>query len=233
MSTQTRQGYSGTGPGPITPDGCAVEHWLRLPVGPEPDIVAAAVPPGVGILELGCGVGRVTHPLLRRGFRVTAVDESPEMLAHVRGARTVCSPVESLDLGEERFDVVLLASFLVHAGDPAVRAGMLRACRRHVAEDGCVLIQREGADWHERVPRESRIGEGLVRVASAEPAGGGTSRIRVEYAYPDVTWTQTFLSYRYTEESFGRALAEAGLALDAVLTDDRTWVRALPAPLPE
>ncbi|MGP4110986.1 class I SAM-dependent methyltransferase [Streptomyces sp. 4N509B] len=229
MEQPSREGYQGSGPGEITPDGCAVEHWLRLPVGDEPDVIAAAVPPGARLLELGCGVGRVTHALLERGFAVTAVDESPQMLRHVRGARTVCAPAESLELGEERFDVVLLASFLVHNGDPAVRRGLLRTCRRYVAEGGCVLIQREGEDWHERVPREGRVGEGLVRIASADPTDTPhTSRIHVEYEYPDARWTQTFLSYRYVGDAFERALAEAGLAVERTLTPDGTWVRALP-----
>ncbi|MGQ4422276.1 class I SAM-dependent methyltransferase, partial [Streptomyces violaceoruber] len=148
-----REGHQGTGPGAITPDGCAVELYSRLPVGVVPDIVAAAVPEGARILELGSGVGRMTHALLERGFGVTAVDESAEMLERVRGARTICSPIEDLDLGE-RFDAVMLASFLVHAGDVEVRRGLLRTCARHVAEDGCVLIQREGADYHTNLPRE-------------------------------------------------------------------------------
>ncbi|WP_129838318.1 class I SAM-dependent methyltransferase [Streptomyces sp. RFCAC02] len=227
MTTTHRPGYGGTGPGAITPDGCAVDLYLRLAPGDEPDVVAGAVPAGARLLELGCGVGRITRPLAERGFTVTAVDESAEMLAHVTGARTVRSAIEALDLGE-RFDAVLLGSFLVHAGDPAVRRGLLRTCRRHVADDGCVLIQREGADWHDRVPRESRSGDMLVRVAAAEPAGPGVSSIRVEYVLPDAVWTQTFLSRRYTDEEFAATLAEAGLAVDAYLTSDRTWVRALP-----
>ncbi|GAB2908768.1 class I SAM-dependent methyltransferase [Streptomyces mayteni] len=233
MSESTRTGYSGTGPGAITPDGCAVEHWLRLRPGQEPGIIASAVPAGAGILgttllELGCGVGRLTRPLVERGFTVTAVDESPEMLAHVTGVRTIRSTIEGLDLGGERFDVVLLASFLVHAGDPAVRAGILRACRRHVADDGRVLIQREGADWHVRVPRESRTEHGVTRVASAEPVDEDTSSILVEYEYDDARWTQRFLSHRYTEKSFAAALARADLAVEDVLTEDGTWVRARP-----
>ncbi|MEU2051056.1 SAM-dependent methyltransferase, partial [Streptomyces albidoflavus] len=28
-----RKGYQGTGPGAITPDGCAVELYSRLPIG--------------------------------------------------------------------------------------------------------------------------------------------------------------------------------------------------------
>lgn len=55
------------------------------------------MPAQADILELGCGVGRVTHPLLRRGFTVTAVDESQQMLERVRGARTICSPIETLE----------------------------------------------------------------------------------------------------------------------------------------
>ncbi|MFE0490348.1 class I SAM-dependent methyltransferase [Streptomyces griseoaurantiacus] len=223
-----RAGYAGTGPGAITPDGCAVELYSRLPVGEEPDIIAAAVPAGARILELGCGAGRMTHPLLERGFRVTAVDESAEMLERVRGARTIRRPIEDLRL-DESFDVVLLASFLVHAGDEEVRRGLLRTCARHVAAEGCVLIQREGEDYHTDLPRE-RVDPGgfTVRIRAAEPVGDGVNEVRAEYEFPDATWTQTFLSRPLTEERFEEALAEAGLRVDRCLTQDGTWVRAVP-----
>ncbi|MDN3020966.1 class I SAM-dependent methyltransferase [Streptomyces sp. S.PB5] len=224
-----REGYEGTGPGAITPDGCAVELYARLPVREEPDIVVAAVPAGAHILELGCGVGRVTHPLLDRGFTVTAVDESPQMLERVRGARTICGPIEGLDLGE-RFDVVMLASFLVHAGDVEVRRGLLRSCVRHVAEGGCVLIQREGADYHSNLPRERVDPSGYtVRMVSAEPVGDGVNSVRAEYEFPDAVWTQTFLARPLSKEQFEEALAEEGLRVDKYLTEDGTWARAVPA----
>ncbi|MEU3826395.1 class I SAM-dependent methyltransferase [Streptomyces sp. NPDC029080] len=223
-----REGYEGTGPGAITPDGCAVELYARLPVGDEPDVVAAAVPAGAHILELGSGVGRVTHALLERGFTVTAVDESADMLSRVRGARTICGPIESLDLGE-KFDVVMLASFLVHTGDEEVRRGMLRACARHVARGGCVLVQREGPDYHTEVPRERVDPSGFtVRIASVEPVGEGVNSVRAEYVFPDAVWTQTFRARPLTEEQFESALAEAGLEVDTCLTADGTWVRAVP-----
>ncbi|MFD0276120.1 class I SAM-dependent methyltransferase [Kitasatospora sp. NPDC127111] len=229
MTDERRRGYHGTGPGAITPDGCAVEMYARLPVNDEPEVIERAVPAGARILELGCGVGRVTHPLLDRGFTVTAVDESAEMLARVRGARTVRSPIERLDLGE-RFDVVMLASFLVHAGDLAVRRGLLDTCRRHVTADGCVLIQREGEDWWRNIPRERSLGPGaLVRIASATPVGDGVNSVHVEYEFPDARWTQTFLARPLTTAAFEQALAESGLAVDRYLTEDRTWVRARPA----
>ncbi|MFF7354696.1 MULTISPECIES: class I SAM-dependent methyltransferase [Streptomyces] len=224
-----REGYEGTGPGAITPDGCAVELYERLPVGNEPDIIAAAAPAGAHILELGSGVGRMTHPLIERGFTVTAVDESADMLSRVRGARTICSPIEALDLGGERFEVVMLASFLVHNGDEEVRLGMLRTCAGHVAEGGCVLIQREGEDYHTNVPRERVDPSGFtVRIASVEPAGDGVNSVRAEYVFPDAFWTQTFLARPLTKQQFESALEEAGLEVDAYLTPDGTWVRAVP-----
>ncbi|MEV7156839.1 class I SAM-dependent methyltransferase [Streptomyces misionensis] len=224
-----REGYEGTGRGAITPDGCAVEVYSRLPAGPEPDIIAAAVPAGAHILELGSGVGRMTHPLLERGFTVTAVDESAQMLARIHGARTICRPIEELDLGAEKFDVVLLASFLVHAGDEAVRRGLLRTCARHVAEGGSVLIQREGEDYHTDVPRERVDPSGFtVRIASVRPVGDGVDSVHVECTFPDGTWTQTFLARPLSKEEFEAALAEAGLEVDEYLTPDGTWVRAVP-----
>jgi SAM-dependent methyltransferase len=227
VSRLKREGYDGTGPGHITPDGCAVELYARLPLGDEADIVQSAVPAGASILELGCGVGRVTAGLLERGFTVTAVDESPEMLERVSGARTVCGSIETLDLGET-FDVVMLGSFLVHVGSARLRREVLGTCRRHVADDGCVLIQREGEDWHERVPRETQVAGGLIRIVSSVPATAEARSVHVEYQFPDARWTQTFLSCPLSTEQFEQALAQAGLAVDAYLTDDRTWVRAVP-----
>ena len=68
-----------------------------------------------------------------------AVDQSPEMLERIHGAETACSPIETLDL-PRRFDVVLLASHLVNTPDDRLRRGFLRACRRHVHDDGRVLL---------------------------------------------------------------------------------------------
>jgi SAM-dependent methyltransferase len=229
MELKMRAGHQGTGPGAITPDGCAVELYSRLSAGDEPDIIAAAVPAGARILELGSGVGRMTHPLLERGFTVTAVDESAEMLDRVRGARTIRSTIEDLDLGE-RFDVVMLASFLVHTSDVEVRRALLRTCARHVAEDGCVLIQREGDDYHTNIPRERVDPSGFtVRIASSEPVGDGVNSVHAEYEFPDATWTQTFLARPLTKEQFEEALADAGLKVDKYLTEDRIWVRAVSA----
>jgi hypothetical protein len=47
----------GTGPGTITPDGCAVEYYALLEPSGEPERIHAAIPAGATILELGAGTG--------------------------------------------------------------------------------------------------------------------------------------------------------------------------------
>lgn len=45
---------------------------------------AAAPAPGAEVLEIGCGTGAVTARLVARGARVTALDQSPEMMEQAR-----------------------------------------------------------------------------------------------------------------------------------------------------
>lgn len=111
------------------PDGSPVGLYARLPELGEGEVIASALPTGTSVLELGCGAGRITRQLVRLGYRVTAVDESAEMLAHVRDAETVQAEIEGLGLGR-RFDAAVLASNLVNAEAPRPRA-FLETCRRH------------------------------------------------------------------------------------------------------
>src|SRR3954469_18368208 len=108
---------SGEGPGAITPDGCAVDLYARLPAGvEEAALIAGVAPPAGSVLELGAGAGRVTHCLVERGLSVVAVDESRNMLDRIVGAQTVHSTIEALHL-DRLFDVVVLGSHLVNLPD--------------------------------------------------------------------------------------------------------------------
>ncbi|MFI5937031.1 methyltransferase domain-containing protein [Actinoplanes sp. NPDC051494] len=186
-------------------------------------MVTTAAGPPASLLELGCGVGRLTRPLTRLGYDVTAVDESAAMLGYVTGGRTVCSPIEDLDLGRT-FDVVLLASFLVHAPDPA---GVLATCHRHVSPGGVVVIQREGEGWHTDLPRERPLLDGVLRTVSSTETSAGVRSVRTEYVFPDATWTQTFLSRPLSRERFEDTLAGAGLRIARYLDGGGMWVAAV------
>lgn len=221
---------SGTGSGAITPDGSPVEFYKLMRPGGEPDIVAGEVPAGGSVLDLGAGVGRVTHPLVERGYEVVAVDESAEMLAEVRGAETVCSRVQDLRLGR-RFDGVLLASNLVHTADESGRRGLLEACARHVAGDGAVLIQWTPPERHDawEVGRGRTDGDLRIELSALEEIAPGLVNATMSYRYGQREWSQSFTSRRLSDEQLAAALEEAGLRLDRFLTDDRGWLKAVPS----
>ncbi|MDQ2810770.1 MAG: class I SAM-dependent methyltransferase [Actinomycetota bacterium] len=217
----------GSGPGVITPDGCSVEVYARMTAAGEPAIVHDAVRSGARILELGCGAGRVTHPLVALGHPVVAVDESPEMLAYVRGADTVCTRIEELALGR-RFDAVLLASHLINA-DPPDRAALLAACARHVAADGCVLIEQHPPQWFSSVADAQSTRDGIIfRLRDVSRPAPDVVSATVEYVDGDQRWTQTLSATRLGENEMADALAGAGLRLDRYLTADHGWLRAVP-----
>jgi SAM-dependent methyltransferase len=247
-------GPSGSGPGPITPDGSAVELYGLLPPVGEPEVVHAAIPAGASILELGAGAGRVTHRLVELGHPVVAVDESPEMLARIRGAaaedpaaappvgtaptsagpasagvETVRARIQDLDLGR-RFDAVLLASFLVNTADDDLRRRFLAACGAHVAEGGCVLVQRHPPGWFDEATEGERTSGGVTfRLRDLRRPGPGLLAATAEYQVGDRVWTHAFTARRLDDGELAAALAEAGLAVDAYLTGDGSWVRAVPA----
>ena len=196
----------------------------------EPEIVHAAVPAGASILELGAGAGRVTHPLVALGHPVVAVDESAEMLARIRGAETVRARIQELDLGR-RFDAVLLASFLVNTADRGLRRRFLQACRRHLGDGGCVLLQRHPPAWFEEAAEGEGVAGGVShRLRGLRRPAPGLLAATVEYRAGDRTWTQSFTAERLDDAALAAALAEAGLALDAYLTGDGSWVTAVPVP---
>ena len=230
----------GSGPGVITPDGCSVELYALLPPMGEPEVVHAAVPPGASILELGAGAGRVTRALAALGHPVVAVDESAEMLARVGGAagtlaaegpagiETVQARIQDLHLGR-RLDAVLLASFLVNTPDRGLRGRFLAACRRHVVEGGCVLVQRHPPGWFEEAAEGEHTAGGVAfRLRDLRRPGPGLLAATAEYQAGHRTWTQWFTAERLDDDQLAAALAGAGLAVDAYLTGDGSWVRAVP-----
>jgi SAM-dependent methyltransferase len=214
----------------ITPDGCAVEFYAQMPAMGEPAIVHEAVGPGASILELGCGTGRITGPLVALGHQVVAVDESAQMLTHVHGAETVCARIEELSL-DRRFDAVLLASHLINTADEPARGAFLAVCRRHVADDGCVVIQQASPEWFSTATESERTRDGIVfRMRDVSRPAPDLLTATMEYVIDDQRWTQTFTSRNLDHDQMADALGAAGLRLDRYLTEDRAWFRAVPEP---
>jgi SAM-dependent methyltransferase len=204
-------------------DGSPVELYALLPERGEGETVAAAVRPPATILELGCGTGRMTRQLVARGFRVTAVDESPDMLEHVRDAETIQARIEGLDLGR-RFDAVLLASNLMSSATPQ-RQAFLEACRRHA---DLVVIETLPLSWAPKA-REAMLGE-VTMSTRVDRIEDGVVQGAVEYEARGRRWTHAFAMRVFADQpELDAALAEGGLSFDRWLDRDRGWFVATAA----
>jgi SAM-dependent methyltransferase len=199
------------------PDGSPVGLYARLPELGEGTVVASVLPAGASVLELGCGAGRITRQLVRLGFRVTAVDESAEMLAHVRAAETVRASIEELELGR-RFDAALLASNLLNA-EPERRRAFLETCRRHA---DLVVVQALPLAWSPE-DGETVLGDVISRL-HVDRVKDGVVHGAMEYGADGVTWRHSFAMHVLADEAeLSAALAEAGLRLEREL-DPNWWV---------
>lgn len=203
----------GEGPGAITQDGCAVEVYRRLPYDGELEPMSRYFAKGCTVLDLGCGTGRLTRPLLDKGCRVTAVDNSPDMLRHVPDAATkIQGDIEALDLARG-FDVVLLAANLINTPDDAMRRAMLATCRRHVAARGCLLFRRHEPAWFRglRAGPYQMAGEVRIHLERVDHRDG-LSEVSVLYACGDHEWRHHFTVRLLEDGDIREALNEAGFA---------------------
>jgi SAM-dependent methyltransferase len=219
--------YRGEGRGAITNDGCAVELYRLLPYRGELDIFDRLLARGSEILELGCGTGRLTEALLDAGHRVTAVDNSPEMLRHVRGdAEKVLANIEDLEL-QRRFDVALLASCLVNTPIDSMRRAQLSTCRRHLTAAGTLIFERFDPSWLRDVEPGAvgRLGEVAVAVEQVARDGELVS-LSLRYSTHAEDWRQHFTAVVLDDGDVQHALTECGFGAVEWIDARWGWARA-------
>jgi SAM-dependent methyltransferase len=122
-------------------DRAEIDEFLRVAKGrPGP------------VLELACGNGRTTLPLLEQGYDVIGLDSSPDMLerlrerlrdpanSHLAGRlSTVESDMSEFSL-DRRFGLVILGMATVWMLDSDQRASLFRCVHEHLAGNGRFLL---------------------------------------------------------------------------------------------
>ncbi|MFN2464909.1 MAG: class I SAM-dependent methyltransferase [Candidatus Dormibacteria bacterium] len=105
--------------------------------------------PSQVVLEIGCGIGRITRALASRAARVVAIDVSPGMIA---GAREALAGIDNIELlvgngvdlagcPDATADVVYSFVTFQHIPDPEVTCGYLRDMGRVLRPGGWALFQ--------------------------------------------------------------------------------------------
>src|SRR3954452_9422376 len=111
--------------------------------------VDVAVGPEDVVVDIGCGVGRLTRVLAGRARRVVAVDVSAEMLARARALSPGLANVEwghgdgrgLTGIGDGSVDGCLSHVVFQHIPDPAVTLGYVREIGRVLRPGGWALFQ--------------------------------------------------------------------------------------------
>lgn len=154
---------------------------------------------GSPILDIGAGTGRVSRYLAEHGFRVTALENSPSMLRHLKRevkkisseAKRKISVVEAdmrdFELDKE-FKLIIIPASFGHAMTTEDQLSTLECIYRHLARDGLFILDLYPAgtmDEHSRFeehPVELPDGRIVVRegVIDCDPV---RQVMRVELTY--------------------------------------------------
>lgn len=200
-----------------TNDGCPVVPYALMSPEPQLTEIIALLASRQRILELGAGAGRISDPLAEEGRDVVAVDSSKEMLARIKAARTVCSDIESLNLGS-KFDAVLMVAHLVNVFDPRP---LLAAASRHLSEGGLLIAERLSPreSWK---PSVSRSGAVEIRLEDIVRRGPRVQAVTT-YSVDGYSWRHWWRLWVHDDEALARIVNAAGLRVET-LSD--YWVTA-------
>ena len=113
------------------------------------DIAGVAVEPESRVLEIGCGVGRLTRGLAARAGEVVALDVSAEMLSRARRHNAELENVTWLHgdgatlagVDDESVDACVSHVVFQHIPDPSVTLGYIAEMGRVLRRDGWAAFQ--------------------------------------------------------------------------------------------
>ena len=178
----------------------------------SPAFFEQIVPPaGTRTLEIGCGEGRVTRDLARRGHAVASVDAAPSMIAAARrldpAGRYVLADAAKLPFADATFDLVVAYCSLTDFDDmPAAVAEVARVLGSGGRFCACVTHPMIDVGRFETREPDARF------VIDGDYLGGGV----FDQTFERDGLTMRFHGFTYPLEAYSRALEAAGLVIEVL-----------------
>jgi SAM-dependent methyltransferase len=183
-------------------------------------LVRRGIAPRASLLDAGCGTGRYAVELARRGFVVTGVDRSPDLLAVARARPAAAGSVVRFELGDllalqpgRLHDAIICRGVLNDLVEPTARAAVFVAFARALRPGGALLL--DVRDWEASVATKTARPVHERRVATPRGALVFHSEIRL-----DPEGHRLLLSERH---SLTTGQGEVTASFDFVM---RCWSRA-------
>lgn len=155
---------------------------------------------GQSVLDLGCGVGRLTGRLASEGAKVVGVDTSPGMIARAKrdvpAVEFFVMKPGVLDFPAASFDCIIASFVFQHIGDDEVFRRTLTECRR-VLRAGGRIVMMEGVGTTDFRPANSRITSVRTLARFSEGLGDGMEidamqeLVLVEDVYTAMRWKES------------------------------------------
>lgn len=176
-----------------------------LTIGPQDQVV-----------EIGCGIGRMTRAIAERAAWVTGIDVSSEMVERGRRALADLDNVQIMlgngydlgDMPDASADIAYSLIVFQHIPDPAITCGYIREIGRVLRPGGWTVFQvSQLPDLHrpERWSADNDVLSSFRRLLGRAPKG---------------MLAPEWLGSALTQDQLLHALGEGGLVLDATLGEN-------------
>ncbi len=143
------------------------------------EVLEARLSPEQVVVDIGCGLGRLTRPLARQAHNVIATDVSSEMLerardlnAHLSNVEWVHGDGESLrPLPDASVDACISHVVFRHIPDPAITLGYVREMGRVLRSGGFAAFEFSNDPEHHRrrpLPTSRRLAALMRRAPRGE-----------------------------------------------------------------
>jgi putative hydrolase of the HAD superfamily len=148
---------------PVSKECSTIVAWL----------VERGVLPGAAVLDVGCGTGRYASELCRRGYLVTGIDRSPELISQAKQAAAVLHRSVRFAIGDlvslpaDECDAILCRGVLNDLVDENIRESAFSAFGRALRPKGVVIL--DVREWNATAQRKAR--EPLFRKTVATDRG--------------------------------------------------------------